>query len=229
MRKTSDSDFLVVLDACVLAPAPLRDTLLRLAEDPRLYLPRWSDDIVTEMVRTLEDRFGIAPHRTAYLVDELRKHFGDAWVKGYEPLIGSMSNDSKDRHVVAAAVRCGAEMIVTYNKRHFLLRLWNRGKSKFSAQAHFCATNTISIPPQSSISYTLKRETLAEPATTTESLTCGGSNLCRHCCSRPGNPDRRLNELLALSISGANWDSWALNLDCASSRFGFALRISHRH
>ena len=113
------ADFLVVLDACVLAPAPLRDTLLRLAEDPRLYLPRWSDDIITEMVRTLEDRFGIAPNKTAYLVDELRKHFGDAWVMGYAPLIGSMTNDSKDRHVVAAAVRCGAEMIVTYNKRHF--------------------------------------------------------------------------------------------------------------
>ncbi|MGH9341992.1 MAG: hypothetical protein ACRD1R_21000 [Acidobacteriota bacterium] len=67
------------------------------------------------MVRTLEDRFGIAPHKTDYLVGELRKHFGDAWVIGYGPLIESMTNDSKDRHVVAAAVRCGAEMIVTYN------------------------------------------------------------------------------------------------------------------
>jgi predicted nucleic acid-binding protein len=113
------ADFLVVLDACVLAPAPLRDTLLRLAEEPRLYLPRWSDDIIAEMVRTLENRFGIAPQKTAYLVDELSKHFGDAWVTGYLPLIGSMTNHSKDRHVLAAAVRCSAEMIVTYNKRHF--------------------------------------------------------------------------------------------------------------
>jgi hypothetical protein len=113
------ADFLVVLDACVLAPAPLRDTLLRLAEEPRLYLPRWSDDIIAEMVRTLENRFGIVPQKTAYLVDELRKYFGDAWVTGYTPLIDSMSNHSKDRHVLAAAVRCGAEMIVTYNKRHF--------------------------------------------------------------------------------------------------------------
>ncbi len=110
---------LVVLDACVLVQAPLRDTLLRLAEEPSLYLPRWSDDIIAEMVRTLENRFGIAPKKTAYLVDEFRKHFDDAWVTGYAPIIDSMANHAKDRHVLAAAVRCGAETIVTYNKRHF--------------------------------------------------------------------------------------------------------------
>ena len=33
---------IVVLDTCVLAPMPLCDTLLRLAEDPAFYMPRWS-------------------------------------------------------------------------------------------------------------------------------------------------------------------------------------------
>jgi hypothetical protein len=47
-----NSDFLVLLDACVLVPAPLRDTLLRLAER-RLFGPRWTDEIMEEMVRTL--------------------------------------------------------------------------------------------------------------------------------------------------------------------------------
>jgi hypothetical protein len=47
------ADFLVVLDACVLIQAPLRDTLLRLAEHPRLYVPRWSDEIIAETVRNL--------------------------------------------------------------------------------------------------------------------------------------------------------------------------------
>lgn len=32
-----------------------------------------------------------------------------------------MTNDPKDRHVLAAAVRANAPVIVTYNKRHFPL------------------------------------------------------------------------------------------------------------
>ena len=38
---------------------------------------------------------------------------------GCEPLIRKMTNDEKDRHVLAAAVRAGAQTIVTFNKRHF--------------------------------------------------------------------------------------------------------------
>jgi len=113
------ADFQVVLDACVLVQAPLRDTLLRLAEHPGLYVPRWSADIIDETVRTLQSRLGLAPDKTTYLLSELRTHFAGSWVTGYEPLIDLMANDPKDRHVLAAAVRCGAEVIVTYNKRHF--------------------------------------------------------------------------------------------------------------
>jgi len=113
------ADFPVVLDACVLVPASLRDTLLRLAEHPRLYLPRWSDEIIAETVRNLQGQIGLPPGKTAYLVDQMRKHFGDAWVTGYEPLIEQMRNHPKDRHVLAAAVKCGASVIVTYNKRDF--------------------------------------------------------------------------------------------------------------
>ena len=54
------ADFLVVLDACVLIQAPLRDTLLRLAEEPRLYVPRWSDRVIAETVRNLEGRIGLS-------------------------------------------------------------------------------------------------------------------------------------------------------------------------
>jgi hypothetical protein len=49
----------------------------------------------------------------------LRAHFGEAWISGYESLIPRMTNDEKDRHVVAAAVRGEAAIILTLNLRHF--------------------------------------------------------------------------------------------------------------
>lgn len=113
------ADFRVILDACVLIPMPLADTLLRLAAEPRLYLPRWTDHIMTEVARNLQDNFRLTAEQTAYRESEIRKHFGEAWVEGYEDLIPAMTNHEKDRHVLAAAVRCGAETIVTYNLRDF--------------------------------------------------------------------------------------------------------------
>ena len=111
---------LAILDACVLVQAPLRDTLLRLAEPPRLYQPRWSDQIIAEMKRALENQIGLTPSKTSYLERELRRHFADCWVTNFEPLVRKMKNDPEDRHVLAAAVRAKATIIVTYNKRHFL-------------------------------------------------------------------------------------------------------------
>jgi predicted nucleic acid-binding protein len=122
------NDYQVVLDACVLVNAALRDTLLRIAEPPRLYLPRWSEEIMQETMRALETKLGVPAQKTAYLTSELRKHFADAWVEGYEPFIPAMTNDLKDRHVLAVAVRCGAQTIVTHNLKHFpdaALAPWN--------------------------------------------------------------------------------------------------------
>jgi hypothetical protein len=65
----------VILNACVLVNAALRDTLLRIAEPPRLFLPHRSDDIMVETTRTLETKLGVTQEQSAYLVGELRKHF----------------------------------------------------------------------------------------------------------------------------------------------------------
>lgn len=123
------SDFEVVFDACVLVNAALRDTLLRLAEPPcSLYLPRWSSQIIDETRRTLETKLGLSASQTAHLVQELETYFGEAWVSGYEGFIPAISNHPKDRHVVAAAARCGAQTIVTFNLRDFpkaALDPWN--------------------------------------------------------------------------------------------------------
>jgi predicted nucleic acid-binding protein len=115
------ADFGVVLDACVLLPMPLADTLLRMAEHPRLYLPRWSGEIMEEVSRNLISKFNRTPAQASYREAEIRKAFPSAWVdEDYKLLTPVMPNDFKDRHVLAVAVRSKSELIVTYNQKDFL-------------------------------------------------------------------------------------------------------------
>ncbi len=62
---------------------------------------------------------GYAPAQADRRIAAMESAFEDANVTGYECLVGAMTNDPKDRHVLAAAVRCGAHAIVTHNVRHF--------------------------------------------------------------------------------------------------------------
>jgi predicted nucleic acid-binding protein len=110
----------VVLDACVLVPASLCDTLLRLAETPPLYRPIWSDRILGEVERALIDNIGLSAQKAKRRIHVMTEFFDEACVEGYEDLIADMpSVDPDDRHVMAAAVRSGAQTIVTANLRHF--------------------------------------------------------------------------------------------------------------
>jgi len=109
----------VLLDTCVLAPMPVSDTLLRLAEDPALYAPKWSPDIMAELQRTFIGKFAFSRSQADYRIGEMNRAFPDAMVTGYESLIASMTNDPKDRHVLAAAVKCGVHVIVSDNVKHF--------------------------------------------------------------------------------------------------------------
>jgi hypothetical protein len=67
----------------------------------------------------LELKLGWPHSLTAHFEGELRAHFSDAWISGYESLIPRMTNDEKDRHVVAAA-QGDAAIILTLNLRHFI-------------------------------------------------------------------------------------------------------------
>lgn len=70
-------------------------------------------------MRTLEIKLSVTPAQAAHLVRELELHFADAWIEGHEPLISAMTNHPKDRHVLAAAVRAGAQTVVTFNLKDF--------------------------------------------------------------------------------------------------------------
>ena len=114
------SPFTVGYDACVLSPAPLRDFLMWLGLSGR-FRARWTAQIHDEWKRNLlQNRPDLTPEqldRTSALMDQA---IPDALVTGHETLVPGLTlPDPDDRHVLAAAVRCSASVIVTFNERDF--------------------------------------------------------------------------------------------------------------
>ena len=91
--------YAVVLDACVLVPIALADTLLRIAEKG-LYRPLWSERILGEAQAAIEEIHpGIDVQKR---FTDMREAFDDALVTGWEELeAGILLPDNDDRHVVA--------------------------------------------------------------------------------------------------------------------------------
>lgn len=113
------ADFHAVLDFCVLANFGVADLLFRLAEGPRLYLPLWSAEIMAETKKAQIQKLGWNVGLADYFQSELQKTFPEAWISGYEQITHALSNDLHDRHVLAVAIRARAEVIVTFNLKHF--------------------------------------------------------------------------------------------------------------
>ncbi len=113
-------EIIAVLDACVLYPAPVRDILLNIAQT-RLYSAKWSDKINTEWTRNLlKNRPDLKEANLIRTLGEMNNSFTEANVTGFEHLIPTIElPDLDDRHVVACAIQCEAEIIVTKNLKDF--------------------------------------------------------------------------------------------------------------
>lgn len=110
--------FRVVLDANVLFPFTVRDTLLRAAA-AGMFQAHWSEEILTEATRNLIGTGRLNAEQAAHLMAAMRNAFPEALVSGYESLIPAMPNHEKDRHVAAVAAKAGAQVIVTSNLKDF--------------------------------------------------------------------------------------------------------------
>ena len=110
----------VVLDACVIYPAPIRDFLLHLSTVD-LFQPKWTSMIQEEWKRNLLiQRPDIRPEQLQRTITEMNRAFPDADVKHFEPLIDSLTlPDANDRHVLAAGICCRANYISTFNLKDF--------------------------------------------------------------------------------------------------------------
>jgi predicted nucleic acid-binding protein len=114
------SHFTALFDACVLYPAPLRDLLMHLALTD-LFRAKWTDDIHEEWIRSLlKIRTDLSREQLQRTRDLMNANVRDCLVTDYEDLIPVLTlPDNDDCHVLAAAIRSGADVIVTYNLADF--------------------------------------------------------------------------------------------------------------
>ncbi|MGA9965923.1 MAG: PIN domain-containing protein [Terriglobales bacterium] len=118
---TPGNDYSAVLDACVLVPMALCDLLLRLAEEPAMYRPVWSEQILAEMGRALKIKLHRSSEEVAWRRQQMKEAFPEAMVTVPSALLKAVEciPDKNDRHVLAAAIMARADAIVTQNTRHF--------------------------------------------------------------------------------------------------------------
>lgn len=111
--------FVAVLDANVLYPYRVRDVLLTFCQEG-LFRPRWTNQILEEWTRSVirtKPKFEKSIRKQESII---RRVFDDCLVTGHEPFISELDlPDRDDRHVLAAAIRCGAQVIVTENLKDF--------------------------------------------------------------------------------------------------------------
>ncbi len=111
--------YTVVFDACVLFPNLKRDLLLRFFTAD-LFRARWSEKIQQEWLQNAMAKY---PENRSALerTDQLmRRKFESAWVEDFEKYLDIVSlPDPDDRHVVASAIQCKAQYIVTDNVKDF--------------------------------------------------------------------------------------------------------------
>lgn len=115
-----DAPFVVILDANVLFSQYVRHLLLYLPRTGLVQL-KWTDEILDETMRALRrERPDIPAERLDVLRTLINESAADPLVTGYDGLIAALElPDPDDRHVLAAAITCGAQVIVTNNITDF--------------------------------------------------------------------------------------------------------------
>jgi predicted nucleic acid-binding protein len=114
------SSIVAVCDACVLYPFHQRNILVQAAVDG-IYSARWTDEIHDEWTRNLLANIPeIPPQRLQQTRRLMEMALPDARITGFHHHIDGLNlPDPQDRHVVAAAIKANASLILTWNLRDF--------------------------------------------------------------------------------------------------------------
>lgn len=110
--------FIAVLDTNVIYPVFIRDLLFWFAHYG-MYTPKWSKHVFTEWELVMT-RKGISEEEAKRRTQRANMAFPDALVNNYEQLIKNLElPDPDDCHVLAAAIKVNANVIVTNNLKDF--------------------------------------------------------------------------------------------------------------
>lgn len=162
--------FPALLDTCTIFGGALNDLFLTLAETGT-FRPMWSAGILEELERNLLKR-GLPQDPIRNRITNMQSAFPDSEVHGYESLAPQMTCDENDRHVLAAAVRGDAAVLVTFNLRHFP----NDALSPYDLDAIHpdeFLLNQLDLHPEETVGAVLRQADAYEkpPLTTTALLT----------------------------------------------------------
>ena len=110
--------FTAVLDTNVVYPVIIRDILFWFAHYD-LYSPKWSEHIFDEWNKVMREK-GVSDEEANKRTGKPNLAFPDALVQNYKNLIVDLHlPDENDRHVLAAAIKTNANLIVTNNIKDF--------------------------------------------------------------------------------------------------------------
>ncbi len=108
--------FIVVYDANPLVGNSQRDLLIRVAQHG-LVQAKWTDRILDEAMAAIGKSRDVPADKLARLRELMVAALPDGAVSRYEHLIDSLTlRDPDDRHVLAAAIKVRAQVIVTADK-----------------------------------------------------------------------------------------------------------------
>lgn len=110
--------FTAVLDTNVIYPIIIRDIMFWFAHYD-LYTPKWSENIFDEWRKVMREK-GVSEEEANKRIDKANSAFPDALVQNYKSLVNHLElPDKDDRHVLAAAIKTNANLIVTNNLKDF--------------------------------------------------------------------------------------------------------------
>jgi predicted nucleic acid-binding protein len=139
------NQFTVILDACVLYNAPIRDLLLQLATQG-IFRARLTARIQDEWLRNLlKNRPDLKREQLERTCALMNKSILNCLVEDYDEItVGINLPDPDDAHVVAAAVKSQAQIIITNNLKDFPEKVLLKHELEVNTLTLFFEVNSIS-------------------------------------------------------------------------------------